>query len=449
MTPKRFEAKMVDPSPLGQPLHFSFANRSAPNRFLKGAMTERLSSWHPTDLPARGIPSKEVINVYRRWGEGGLGTMLTGNIQIELDQLEAAGNLIIPRTEPPSGPRFEAFAELAEVAKREGSLIVAQVSHPGRQCQNTIQKDPVSASDVKLEGNLFGMEFNKPHAATQNEINIIVEGFAHAAEYLEKAGFDGIELHGAHGYLIAQFLSETTNLRTDSYGGTIPNRARIIVEIAAAIRSRVSPSFILGIKLNSVEFQARGFQPSDAREICKILEENRFDFVELSGGTYEQLGFVHKRESTKKREAFFIEFADMIVPVLKETKAYVTGGFHTASAMVDALKTVDGVGLARPVCQEPRLCKDILSGKVNSVIQKVFDENDFMIQNLVAGTQIKLIGMGYEPFDASDPKVAEAFQKDVEKWMEAMGKDEKGEKYGFVDIESIPAVPYGTAIRAA
>jgi len=163
-------------------------------------MTERLSSWHPTDFPKRGIPSKELVNVYRHWGEGGMGNILTGNIMLEYDQLEAPGNMIIPRTAEFSGSRFEGFKELATVAKKQGSLIVGQVSHPGRQVDDRIQKNPVSASDVQLTGSVIaGMTFAKPHAATQEEIDRIVDSFAHAAEFLDKAGFDGIQLHGAHG----------------------------------------------------------------------------------------------------------------------------------------------------------------------------------------------------------------------------------------------------------
>jgi 2,4-dienoyl-CoA reductase-like NADH-dependent reductase (Old Yellow Enzyme family) len=161
----------------------------------------------------------------------------------------------------------------------------------------------------------MGMTFEKPRAATAEDIQRIIEGFAHCAEYLEKAGYDGIELHGAHGYLLAQFLSQTTNRRTDKYGGSLENRARLVLEITQEIRKRVKPSFIIGIKFNSVEFQEKGFQPEEAQELARILEENKFDFVELSGGTYEAMAFVHKRESSKKREAFFMEFADMITPV--------------------------------------------------------------------------------------------------------------------------------------
>lgn len=216
MTRPRYESESSDASKLGQPLKFEFSGRTAQNRFLKAAMTERISSWDPKDLTKRGIPSKNLVNVYKRWGEGEYGQILSGNIMIEYDQLEAAGNPIIPKDAEFSGERFDAFRDMATAAKAHGSLFVGQVSHPGRQVQNTIQKEPLSASDVQLEGNVMGMEFAKPHPATEKEIAAIIEGFAHAAEYLEKTGADGIELHGAHGYLLAQFLSQTTNKRTVS-----------------------------------------------------------------------------------------------------------------------------------------------------------------------------------------------------------------------------------------
>lgn len=445
MAPPRYESESNDASALGKPLHFEFAGRDAPNRFLKGAMTERLSSWDPEVFEKRGVPSKNLINAYRRWGEGQLGLILSGNIMFEYDHLEAAGNPIIPRDAQFSGERFEAFKEMGTEGKKHGMLMVGQVSHPGRQVENRIQKDPVSASDVQLEGNVMGMNFNKPHAATQEEIDRIIEGFAHAAEYLEKAGWDGVELHGAHGYLLAQFLSPTTNQRTDKYGGSLENRARIIIEIAEAIRKRTAKNFILGIKLNSVEFQDKGFNPEEAKQICQSLEAHRFDFVELSGGTYESLAFEHKRESTKKREAFFLEFADTISPVLSKTRVYVTGGYKTVGAMVNSLSTIDGVGLARPVCQEPHLCKDILSGKVTGAIKQIPDENNFGLTNVVAGTQIRQIGKDQEPILMSDSENHEAFMKDMGTWGEKMANDSKVQNYGYIDLTSATAVPYGTA----
>ena len=443
----RVPSEKTDVSKLGQPLHFAFSDKTAPNRFLKAAMTERLSSWSPTDLPARGIPSAELQNVYKRWGEGGLGHILTGNIMVAYDHLEAPGNPIIPPDAPFEGKRFEAFKKLAELSKKEGSLITGQVSHPGRQVEERIQPKPISASDVQLEGEVMGMHFAKPRAATEQDIKDIVKGFTHAAEFLHKAGYDGIQLHGAHGYLLAQFLSQTTNKRTDKYGGSLENRARIIVEIAQSIREKLptSSGFMVGIKINSKEFQDGGFSEDEAKELCHILEQNEFDFIELSGGTYQSLAFSHKRESTKKREAFFLEFAEKIVPGLKKTKTYITGGFQSASAMVEALKTVDGVGLARPVCQEFHLTKDMLNGKVTGAIDQEVDRDNFGLTNVIAGTQIRQVGRDQEPVDMGNKENVDLFMKDMGTWGQKMQEDSaKMDMYGYVDIESIKTQPYGT-----
>ena len=185
-------------------------------------------------------------------------------------------------------------------------------------------------------------------------------------------------MHGAHGYLLAQFLNPDTNKRTDQYGGPIENRARIITEIAKAVRKRTSPGFVMSIKLNSTEFQDKDFQISEAKKLCAILEESQFDFVEISGGSYEDLGFLHnKRDSTKRREAWFLEFAEMLAPNLSKTKTYLVGGLRTVGAMTECLKTVDAIALGRPLCQEPWLCRDLLNGKVTGAIkQKRLSDKD-------------------------------------------------------------------------
>lgn len=258
-------------------------------------------------------------------------------------------------------------------------LILFKVSHPGRQRPYHLQPNPISASDVQLEGEVLGNLYGKPRPATEKDIQSVIEGFAHAAEFLDKAGFDGIQLHAAHGYLLSQFLSETTNFKTDKYGGSLVNRMRLIFEIRDAVAERVRPGFIIGVKINSVEFQPKGFQPEEASELCASLEAHKFDFVELSGGTYEnwQMNSDNKRDSTKKREAvcltsfqflrltvanvlyFFLDFAQQIVSSLSKTKSYLTGGFRSAEGMVKAPDTIDGVGLARPLCQEPFVFSDI------------------------------------------------------------------------------------------
>lgn len=446
--PTRYQSEQADASALGKPLHFEFANRDAPNRFMKAAMTERLSSWDPQDFSRRGIPSQELINVYRRWGEGEFGVILTGNVMIAYDHLEAPGNPIIPPEATFEGERFEAFKKMAEASKAHGMLCVAQVSHPGRQVEARIQKDPLSASDIQLEGEIMGMRFAKPHAASEDEIKMLVNQFTHAAEFLYKAGYDGIELHGAHGYLLAQFLSQTTNKRTDKYGGSLENRARIITEIADSIRAKLpgKSGFIVGIKINSVEFQESGFSPDEAKELCTLLETHEFDFVELSGGTYESLAFEHKRESTQKRESFFLEFAEQITPGLTKTKTYVTGGLKTVGAMVKALDAVDGVGLARPAAQEFELPKLILAGKVTGALEQAIDQNNFGLTNVAAGTQIRQVGRDQQPIDLSEKQNVETFMKDMGSWGQKMHEDAaQMNLYGYVDLDSFKPTPYASA----
>ncbi|KAK3342060.1 hypothetical protein B0T25DRAFT_574370 [Lasiosphaeria hispida] len=442
-TRKRFQGEPADPAPLAQPLHFEFSGRTSKNRLHKSPITERMSTWHPTDLPKRGIPTKELINVYRRWGEGGFGTIATGNVMIDYENLEAAGNPIIPRDAPFEGERFEAFREMAAAAKRHGSLVVAQLSHAGRQVPSNIQQYPVSASDIQLKDNAVGGTFAKPRAMTKQDIKDAIEGFAHAAEFCDKAGYDGVELHGAHGYLLAQFLSPSTNKRTDEYGGLLSNRARIIFEVVRAIRARVDPSFIIGIKINSVEFQSDAFSTQDCKWLCIELERHGLDFVELSGGTYEVLAFSHQRESSKKREAYFLEFADMIVPELKKTRAFVTGGLRTVSGMVKALQTVHGIGLARPVCHEFDLPNKIFSGQVQGGLYYLLDEQDYLLTDVAAGTQVKLVGSDKAPLDMTQQSCVDEFNKAMGGWMQAQLDDKDGSFYGWVDIGEKLLQPYG------
>ncbi|KAI1372879.1 NADH:flavin oxidoreductase/NADH oxidase-like protein [Hypoxylon crocopeplum] len=448
MPAKRYESAPVDVEPLGQPLKFEFSGRVAKNRFLKAPMAEDLATWSPKNIEERGIPTKETIELYRRWGENEWGVIITGNYDIEFDRMDGVGDAIITPECPPSGPRFEAIRQVAAAAKAHGSLILAQVTHPGRQLAARIRKDTIAPSAVQHPPK-NGLIYAEPREATKADIARLIDGFAHAAEFLQKAGFDGIELHGAHGYLIAQFLSELTNHRTDEYGGSLEKRMRFVVEVAEEIKKRVQPGFILGIKLNSVEFQEKGIKPAEAKVMCETMEKLGFDFIELSGGNHEDFGFGSKKESTMKREAYFIEFVRDIVPHLSKTKKYLTGGFRTAAAMVKALDILDGVGIARPAAQEPRLPSDILAGKVTGAIRPR-DEilNELFVHLAAAGTQMRQVAKGQEPFDSSDEKAAEAFNAELAvHFGKAMADGDKLEHRGFPDLSAPETTshPYGTA----
>ncbi|KAI8957257.1 NADH oxidase [Daldinia sp. FL1419] len=424
----RYSSRDVDPSPLAQPLPFPFSKATAPNRFMKVAMTERMATWDPDDMSASGIPTTQLHNLYGHWGDGGWGTIVTGNIIIDTTHLEAPGNMIITPADSFSGPRFEAYQTLAKAGRRNGAVFLGQLNHPGRQTAEEHQPNPVSASDVQLTKGYGAMfRYAKPHAATQDEINSIKASFVHAAVYLERAGFSGIQLHAAHGYLFAQFLSPTTNLRTDSYGGSLEHRARLITEIADDIRAATRPSFVLAIKVNSVEFQDSGFDPLEAGILVQLLEAHEFDLIELSGGTYEAPAWHHKKESTRRREAFFIEFAELIVPYVSQSRCFITGGMRTVGAMVDALTSgLDGVGLGRPSTTEPRLPRDVLENGCRGCIKPlvgdtnvVGEQNSWAHGASLAGAHMRQISLNQDPTDPSNQEAADAFLEGFRKWIDS------------------------------
>ncbi|EXM13487.1 hypothetical protein FOTG_18061 [Fusarium oxysporum f. sp. vasinfectum 25433] len=447
--PVRYASKDVSPEPLAQELHFHPSGRVAKNRFLKAPIAESLATYDTKDISKRGIPTDEMIGLYRRWGEGknNFGIILTGNVDIDLNSVGPAACAGIPIDTPFEGERFERFQQLAAAGKKDGSLFVAQVNHPGRHVRYKANPVAISASDVQL--GKMGMTFGKPHAATKEEIAQVIEGFAHAAEYLEKAGFDGIQIHAAHGYLLSQFLSRTTNKRTDEYGTqTTENRLRLVSEITTAVKARVSPSFIVSSKINSIEFQDGGVTPDEARELCERLEALGCDFVELSGGTYERMALMWENETMRKREGFFLEWAETITKALDpahKMRFYLSGGLRTVGAMVDALKVVDGVCIGRPAAAEPRLVSDIIEGRVKGAIRPVeIAETDLGVSMGVAGAHLVQIAKEFEPFDASNPEAMQSFSADMGQWYEKLVQD--GDKNEFISPIQFSGAqePYGT-----
>jgi 2,4-dienoyl-CoA reductase-like NADH-dependent reductase (Old Yellow Enzyme family) len=279
----RIAGPIIDTSTLATPITFPFSHRTAKNRFLKAPMTERLCHWNDDNEPinARGYPSEEYKRLYERWGEGEIGIIVAGNVMIRYDALEAYGNPILCDDHD---NRVAAFRRVAEVAKKNGSVFIAQLSHPGRQGGAALNPSPVSASDVQLKISWAGNSFNRPRPLTVAEIKDLVKQWGETAALCREAGFDGVQIHCAHGYLLAQFLSLTTNKRTDEYGGDFENRSRIVFEVIEEVRRRVpDPDFIICCKINSVEFQPGGQTPDDCRNLCVKLEQANVDFIDLSG----------------------------------------------------------------------------------------------------------------------------------------------------------------------
>ncbi len=322
-----------------------------PNRLAKAAMTEGLAS-------ARGVPTPELERLYGLWSDGGAGMLLSGNIQVDAGHLERPGNVVIDR-EPDAAMRA-ALAAWAAAGTRNGNHFWGQISHAGRQTQKIVNPHPKAPSAVKL--GLPGGQFGEPVALTVPEIEEIVRRFGVCAAALKEAGFTGVQVHAAHGYLLSEFLSPRSNQRHDQYGGELANRARALLEAVAAVRAAVGRDFPVAVKLNSADFQKGGFAFEDSLQVAQWLEQAGVDLIEISGGTYEQpklLGVegVEEEEqqnvarSTLMREAYFVDFAlamqkQVSIPLM------VTGGFRRREAMEQALASggADLIGLGRPMC---------------------------------------------------------------------------------------------------
>ncbi|MGH1457484.1 MAG: NADH:flavin oxidoreductase/NADH oxidase family protein [Paracoccaceae bacterium] len=338
------------------------------NRIAKSATSEGLAAG---SNHANGYHAA----LYGRWGASGAGMIITGNVMVDRAHLERGGNIAI-EGEPPDAARA-ALAQMAEAAKSGGAHVIMQLNHAGRQTPAAINPAPKSASPVPLA--VGGKMFARPEAMEAEEIEDVIEAFVHAALVARGAGFDGVQIHAAHGYLVSQFLSPLSNRRSDAWGGGLMGRARLLMELVRRVRSACGVRFIVGVKLNSADFQRGGFSEDDSAQVGAWLEGAGADFIELSGGNYEQprmmdidrldpLAATPKRESTKAREAYFLDF----VPRLRKVTnlpIMVTGGFETAAAMQAAVKEedIDFIGLARPMLVDPDAPLGLLSGETEAL----------------------------------------------------------------------------------
>jgi len=344
-------------SPLASPI--SLPNGSVlPNRLCKSAMTEGLADKFDLPTPA-------LIQLYKTWSQGGTGLHITGNVMVDRRYLERAGNVVLE-----DDKNLDLFRTWAKQGTTGGNHLWVQLNHPGRQCPKMVSTEPLSPSDVQLA--MLG-NFARPRPMDQSDIEQVVERFITSARLVKEAGFTGVQIHCAHGYLLSQFLSPKINQRQDQWGGSLENRARIIRRIIVGVRAAVGADFPIGVKLNSADFQKGGFSLEDCITVASWLGEDGVDLLEISGGTYEQLSLIgveptDVRESTRKREAYFIEYAERIkqsaqIPVM------ITGGFRSRDVMERAIESgeVDVIGLARPLCTEPDCSAKLIQQTIQSI----------------------------------------------------------------------------------
>ncbi|KAJ2979781.1 hypothetical protein NQ176_g3042 [Zarea fungicola] len=343
------------------------------NRITKAALAERWADKHH-------LPSPDQVRAYGSWAEGGWGMLITGNVLVDVEHLghfaDTATNDRISENE-----LLLSWKEWAKVGSRNGTHLIMQLNHPGRQSpigagtRGYFSKSIApSAIGVDLGGSpasrvLGSIIFGTPREMTTEDIQHVIERFVSATRSAVEAGFSGVQIHAAHGYLLSQFLSPLSNVRADIYGGSAKNRVRIIVEILQAVRRVVPSGFCVGLKLNSVDHQSTS-ELSDCLEQLTEIDAAGIDFLEISGGTYEDPSMLlgndksvsEKSVKTALREGFFLEFARAIRQRFEHIPLMVTGGFRSRRAMEAALERnhCDMIGLGRPSIINSSLPKDVL-----------------------------------------------------------------------------------------
>ncbi len=370
-----------------------------PNRIMKAAMSEALGN-------SAHAPDGRLERLYRTWGEGGYGLLITGNVMVDRTQLGEPGNVVIEDDRD-----LDALTRWSKAAHDSGTPILVQLNHPGRQCNPfALGHVPVAPSAVPLA--LPGSP--TPRELTGAEIEDIIERFVTAAVVCEAAGFDGIQVHAAHGYLVTQFLSPLSNLRTDEWGGDPSRRMRFLLEIVRRIRARVAPGFAVAVKLNSADFQRGGFSEDESRAVVAALAAERIDLLEISGGNYESPAMSGSvATSTREREAYFLDYAHTVRKLAAGVPLAVTGGFRSRRAISEALESgdCDVVGIARPAVITPDAATAILSDRLDvlpthelhygmrGLLSKFVDLKSFdgLLNMSWNGDQIHRLGAGKQP----------------------------------------------------
>ena len=354
-----------------------------PNRIAKPATSEHLATRH-------GAPTRQLIELYRQLASAGAGLLISGNVMVDGSALEAHRNVVIEDERV-----LPTLRDLAAATTGTDTKFILQLSHPGRQSMRGMsvagrRQDVVSASAVPLAiSGAGGRMFTPPRALTEAEILALIDRFATAARIAASAGFDGVQLHAAHGYLFSQFLSPLVNQRQDRWGGSLENRMRLLVDAVRAVRAATPESFLLAVKLNSADFQRGGFDADDALTVARALQAEGVQLIEVSGGTYENAAMMSgtpKRASTAAREAYFLEFAErfareLTVPIM------LSGGFRTRQGMLEALRggAVDLIGLARPLAHEPDLARRLLAGTAEASLVRRHTVGHRVIDDLLDG----------------------------------------------------------------
>ena len=321
------------------------------NRIFKSAMSEGFAG-------KTHAPNSLHTRLYERFSQGGSGIVVTGNVMVDGSALGEPGNVVIE-----DDRHLTLLKTWANSGQSRDSQLWVQLNHPGKQSPRFISKHPVAPSAIALEGPLKAA-FRKPRALTLKEIKTLIQKFSISAKWVKAAGFKGIQIHAAHGYLISQFLSPQHNQRTDAYGGSLSHRMRFLVDVFKAVKSAVGKGFPVGVKLNIDDFKEGGFSPEDALIVIQTLSQLGLDLIELSGGSYEKPVMI----GGENKEGYFLEVTHKIRKEIS-VPLVITGGFRSRIKMESVIENneADMIGLARPLVLNPDLPKALAENRFERI----------------------------------------------------------------------------------
>ena len=315
------------------------------NRFVRSATWEGMCE-------EDGRPTPRLASCYRDLASGGVGLIITGYAFVRPDGRQMPGKMGIHTD------------DFTRAVHNEGGKICIQLVHAGGQTTaKAAGRRPLAPSAVKV-----GQFPEEPEAMNGREIHEIVAAFGDAASRAKEYGFDAVQLHAAHGYLINQFLSPLTNRRTDDYGGPVENRCRFLLETYRRVRSKVGPYFPVFVKLNGSDNLNGGLDIRDAVHAARLLDGERIDAIEVSGGTSAsgEKAPVRTKIDRPAREAYNLALARQIKEAVR-CPVMAVGGFRSFEVIKDALAKdgMDYIAMARPFIREPRLIKRWEEGELS------------------------------------------------------------------------------------
>lgn len=311
------------------------------NRFVRSATYEAMAGLD-------GMVKDPLLGYMEELSRGAIGLIITGHAHVTM-----AGQAGPRQMGIYSDTMIDGLKRITSTVHKNGGVIAVQLAHAGQRGIGKDEYTAVGPSEIIEAG------VKKTDKMTADDIKSTINAFGDAAERAVKAGFDAIQIHSAHGYLLSQFLSPHYNSRNDSYGGSLENRARLLLEVYREIRQRVGKKFPLMVKINSEDFLEGGLTVKEMIEVAHMLENHGMDAIEISGGTFQSGKFIPSRIGTSKsmeREVYYRKAAEAFKKELK-IPLILVGGFLSfdIAAEVVASGLADYVALSRPLIREPHL----------------------------------------------------------------------------------------------